>query len=1050
MTVPRLCLLALVACILLLSACQDRSSAPLAPSAADPTATIFASPDGSLREQLVAGFTVTVDAASLTATAEPWRQAEGFQANLFDLDINAFQSAESFRLTGVRSDPDGNPILDYTHAHPFAAPNFAQPVTGLNRADLGYTGRILFVSDLSAGQVPSFRFFGGVVANTAFVQNPDGYVSVGDLLANGEGLRTTAHPYRLIVDEVRNNRVGVSNAGSYTGSFDTALGGWQRSNIGASSDGWTGYDYLHQGQVARGFVTLRKEAFVAGTATFTTAILIRYCDPRGNKDKANRFPADPADVKKFAYRLPHAALDGSKIALGGLTLTTATGSNGPLTVRVRDWDARATVTSFTDLGEDPNISTIRPNTGGIPQVNVSVPALADGVFAATEDAPPRSGLPGDELRYTAIVTNVKGTAPPGLIWGLVRVADPQDADPEKQTYHFGVDPVTLAGSAIRALPVTTYQAAPILITPPPGSEPQCNSTGINGSGMVAPGGTFTVNLATITDTDSAFIGLQFRYTGPGEQFSSTLTLNTSALVLETAFNPFTDPRLTTPLFPPVLPGTYQLTLRLTDGTSEPVDCGPYLFTVQADFPPQCNSGITLSRSQYREIDTVDFTVNLSALSDPGNPGPIGLTFAYTGPEADSAGPAQRHFPLPGNFDPFGDGSLPEPLTRPTAAGDYLFSVTLNDGVNDPVACTAPFSIKPCGTPKIVEDITTGPAFGASHDLNASPLDWYNFYTIQDFAAFLDGRAGVLFQRYDPADDPGNGAITDYNLWRVTDPGDLSSAVPVTSFLTAGNQVAQLETDRTGRILWFYRPFDDAWDTGSNYANPHKTLYWIDYTGTPATAVAGSLEFARPAVAMSIDVENGVWVIDRDNLLHHYRRQGTGYVLVSSDSRDLGAILGIGLTTVVCDFVINFHNSAFYILTNSGPSRNGRLYRLECDGVLWGGGTNPLNVALSTGAQYPAVPDGGDIAIDQLAANGSLLEGPQDVQILVFHSVAGGGTYVINADLQQTAASTGGTSAGVRGTIEPVSHWVVSNESGDLAAGQPWAFIDSWTLPGAWQ
>jgi len=1049
-----LALSTLLSALSILSSCNHSNVAPTAPETDSDVQLSMqtAIAAGGAQESIPALFDVTVDLASMTAQATPRRQATNFQGNLYDLDIRAFQNAESFRITGVRSDPDGNPIMDYTHAHPFGAPDLTKPVSASNRADLGYTGRVLFVGDVPSSQVTNFTFFGGLVVNTALVANADGYVEVGDLLTQGTGFAAEAYPYRLIVDEVRNNRASQPNGGVYTGNYVSGTGGWQRGNFGAGNAGWIGYDYLHQGQVARGFVTIRKEAFTAGTATFTTAILIRYCDPRGSKDKTNRLPAAPFDVLKFAYRLPYGALDCSKIAVGGATVDTTIGSDADVTIRVRDWDARASETAATDLGTEPNVALIQNNGAGSPAVQISVPALRDALINGTEETPLRTGLPGDEIRYNATLLNSKGTATAGTVWALIKVTDPEDSDPDRADYAFGVDPVTLAGSTTRALPVVVYQSIPVTVTAPAGSGPQCGSTQINGGGNVAPGGTFTVDLSTITDPDSTFLTFQFHYTGPSESFSSTTSINVASLVIEDDFNPFTDARLTTPLFPPSTAGTYDFDVRITDGTSPQVICGPYLFSVQADQPPSCGSGITLSKKRFREIDPVNFTVNLSPMIDPGNPGPIDLTFAYTGPENDTSSTLTRNFPLPANFNPFTDGGLATPLDPPNTPGDYIFTATIDDGINSPVDCTTAFDIRPCGAAMTDPDITVAPAFDASHDLNNAPLTWYNFYTTQDYAAFSDDTAGYICQRYDPDDDPGNGTLENYDLWHFTTAGATSSVDRVTNFFTEGNQVAQIEIDQASRVLYAYRPVDDAWDTGSNYDNPNKTIHWFDYAGTTVSSQGGEFSIPLPPVAMALDVDDGLWVIDTNNILEHYRKlPGTaGYERVSDDLVDLGATLGIGTSSVVCDFVGNFHNGAFYILTNSGPGRNGRVYRLECDGALWSGGVNPLALTLSTGSQYATVPDGGDIAIDQFDSAGTLLDGPQDAQLVIFHAGSGGGVYVINADLQLTTSSTGGIASGARGTLVASEDYGLSNEFGDQVTGEPWAFQDTWTLPPSWQ
>jgi hypothetical protein len=233
-------------------------------------------------------------------------------------------------------------------------------------------------------------------------------------------------------------------------------------------------------------------------------------------------------------------------------------------------------------------------------------------------------------------------------------------------------------------------------------------------------------------------------------------------------------------------------------------------------------------------------------------------------------------------------------------------------------------------------------------------------------------------------------------------------------------------------------------------NPNRLVHWVDWTGTTASAETGNFQLANPPIALALDIDNSLWVIDRTNTLLHYFKGGGGYALEPADTLSLGTLLGIGTTPVVCDFVINWHNGALYLLTNDGPNRDGRLWRIECDGELWSGGTNPRALELSVGRQYPSVADGGDIGIDQLDSGGLLLDGPQDAQIAVFHAEGVGGLYVFNADLEQTAASTGGTASGPRGVLVAVQDYALSNETDPAPGSEHWAWHDRWTLPAAWQ
>ncbi|MEO7994866.1 MAG: hypothetical protein ABI743_10760, partial [bacterium] len=163
-------------------------------------------------DSIPALFELTIDPATITASAQPVasRGATGYQASMYDLDLHKFQTPTQFKPESVRFNLVGDVEVAFTHAHPFPAPDLTQPPIGINRADLGYTGRALILADLPSGQVASHTFFGDVIANTDLVRGADGYVQPGDLLFDS-GFNTNCFPYMLLADEAKDNRVGVSN-----------------------------------------------------------------------------------------------------------------------------------------------------------------------------------------------------------------------------------------------------------------------------------------------------------------------------------------------------------------------------------------------------------------------------------------------------------------------------------------------------------------------------------------------------------------------------------------------------------------------------------------------------------------------------------------------------------------------------------------------------------------------------------------------------------------------------------------------------------------------
>ncbi|HYE79438.1 MAG TPA: PKD domain-containing protein, partial [bacterium] len=432
---------------------------------------------------LLAGrYALDLDLTSLQATVAPSRgaAAQPPQNLQYDLDLAKFLTPGVLSVTGVGFDGDGDVVVSLRHRHPFPAPDLALPPSALNRADLGYTGRLL----VKTTGTPHPFFGGEVTVDPSLVKNPDGYIAPEDLLLEPAAGTATAHPYLLLVDEAEDNRVGRTNGGVMTGNYIAAFG-WQASTLPM---GWYGYDYLHAGQAANIDLTLKRPALGGGRISLDLALLIKYTDPKGTNGKADRFPAQPADLTRFAYRLPYAALDVSAIQSRAPLGIDNGGGTAPIEVAVRDWDARALEASDGDLSDEPDPRKVPPEASGAPAVEFDAPAIADLIMLTEVSG---SGVPGDEVRYGGVLQNTRG-AGPGHYVGLVRATDPEDGDPAAGQRRFGLDPVTLAPDANRALAVRTYQAVPIAVV---SVAPQVVSVSPTGSiGVV----TETVQFAAVT------------------------------------------------------------------------------------------------------------------------------------------------------------------------------------------------------------------------------------------------------------------------------------------------------------------------------------------------------------------------------------------------------------------------------------------------------------------------------------------------------------------------------------------------------------------------
>jgi len=431
----------------LLFACQAGNRLPSVPQHV---------PESQVRTDLsaIGMFDVTVDPAALTAQVEPSRllAAQPPQALSYQIDISPFVKPVDFRITSVRRGPAGSLLLEWRHAHPFPAPNFEAPISGKNRADLGYTGYLVLISK---DQIGTYDGQGvrndGALLPDAYVEieglvpvPPQNFINPGDIF-----------PAWLLVNEAYDSRTNVSNDDLMTGSYDGAGGGWQRSNIGAESIGWTGYDYLHGGQQTEGVLLLDNPG-VAVPWTLSFALLAKWTDPRGEGGLTRRFPAESGDPLLFAYRLPYSALDVSQVIVPGMTeIGLNAGSTATFVTAIRDWDTFAQEAGDANLSDETDVQLVQPGASGVPIVEVYFDGLTATPQRLTHVA--GDGGPLTPLRFSGTITSDFEVLIPSNAYGLLRVTDPEDNDPQAVNYRFGVEPGTLMPSADRAVPIRSYQ-----------------------------------------------------------------------------------------------------------------------------------------------------------------------------------------------------------------------------------------------------------------------------------------------------------------------------------------------------------------------------------------------------------------------------------------------------------------------------------------------------------------------------------------------------------------------------------------------------------------
>ena len=497
----------------LIAGCGRHNGSPTTPSgestemAALPSAFQFGQ-----GEAILGQFQITIDPVTMSGEVHPLREGQGAtQGFNFDLSINQLLKQNSLELTGVGRDSNGDVAVTFTHAHPFPAPtSLSGPATNSNRADLGYTGRLVLLATYNVRTF--FASSNPVKVSVGQIVNADGYVHLTTILGSQSPAAADTFPYMLLADEAKDNRfdtktgAAISNGGKDTGNYLDNNAGWQASNIGSRNDGWTGYDFIHQGQSIRNTFSISKS--VLGTTPFNlnAAILVKYCDPRGGatteEKNANRLPSSTADPLKFAYRLPHAALDISKIKVTndiGPYVPTTLNACGRVSMELRDWDGIQGEESTDDtLFDDPDVHHYVPDCGPLtnnqPSIKMDAPDVTTSTININDDGG-GSGQPGEERGYRASIKTNKSIIDGQTYPALIRISDPEGLDngaghPTDQNYHFGLDPVTLTSgpSPVRE----TYQMAFLIgkssnsspgQIPQPFSEP-CEDPGLTRTGDI--------------------------------------------------------------------------------------------------------------------------------------------------------------------------------------------------------------------------------------------------------------------------------------------------------------------------------------------------------------------------------------------------------------------------------------------------------------------------------------------------------------------------------------------------------------------------------------
>lgn len=217
-----------------------------------------------------------------------------------------------------------------------------------------------------------------------------------------------------------------------------------------------------------------------------------------------------------------------------------------------------------------------------------------------------------------------------------------------------------------------------------------------------------------------------------------------------------------------------------------------------------------------------------------------------------------------------------------------------------------------------------------------------------------------------------------------------SGYPVGTILVSDVEVCSIDVTTDDKIV--YVTFDDSvlaslpvqqrWSPKKEDIIPGLDTEFHVYDITSSAEIGSGFDVGAGIQAVELDANDDIWVIDVENVMHKFEYSAGTYTENTIRAFDMD-INGSNMQGNVYDFVIDFYNEAFYILTDA--TDYGYLYRVECDGVFNAsieGNPNPLeDIWDDTGTGRA------DIVIDNFDSAGNILTGDQDAQILCLSTVS---------------------------------------------------------------
>jgi hypothetical protein len=272
----------------------------------------------------------------------------------------------------------------------------------------------------------------------------------------------------------------------------------------------------------------------------------------------------------------------------------------------------------------------------------------------------------------------------------------------------------------------------------------------------------------------------------------------------------------------------------------------------------------------------------------------------------------------------------------------------------------------------------------------------------------------------------------------------------------GYRATQIDVDSTDHVIIVTSDISHNTETtipvSERNSQAHDYFRVVDpFVGSASEQI---VNVGTRIAAVEVDENDDVWVLDVDNVMHKYIKSN-GYTESASAGFNLDVTTGGVFTNDVYDFVIDFYNEAFFILTENNDVTKVNLWRIECDGQHLSdinGNPNPFMDVL--GPLMQPLTNTADIAIDNLDSFGEILSGEQDSQIVVtgnyLHTIDLGGYGMvarIDSELNQHEEYLASLGFG----LSCFSFDQVQN-IGWGWAGESWSdlWLQHWTVPSGWQ